>query len=67
MTEDSDLLVFGNQEYTKVLYKLDFERNTGQVLSLSNVLRQGAFNNKFLGLDNRMFKTMAVFVIIYHR
>ena len=60
ISEDSDLLVFGDREYTKVLYKIDFEQNSAQLISLSSILRQAEFNNKFYGFDERMFKMMAI-------
>ena len=60
ISEDSYLLVFGDREYTKVLYKIDFEQNSAQLISLSSILRQAEFNNKFYGFDERMFKMMAI-------
>ncbi len=54
LSEDSDLLVFGEKAFTKIINKINFERNTGQLINLANVLREAQYNHKFLGFNERI-------------
>ena len=56
MSEDSDLLVFGNPQYMKVIYKFDFDNNEGELLELNKILT----NKKFEGFAHKMFQMMCI-------
>ena len=56
ISEDSDLLVFGNPQYTKVIYKFNFDNNEGGLLELNKILT----NKKFEGFTHKMFQMMCI-------
>ena len=53
ISEDSDLLVFGN---TKVFYKFNFDNNEGEVFELNKILTR----KKFEGFTHKMFQMMCM-------
>ena len=56
MSEDSDLLVFGNPQYMKVIYKFNFDNNEGELLEFNKILT----NKKFEGFAHKMFRMMCI-------
>ena len=38
ISEDSDLLMCGNPQYTKVIYEFNFDNNEGELLEVNKIL-----------------------------
>ncbi len=58
ISEDSDLLVYGNPSYTKVIFKLDFNTYLGELIVLSNVF--SAPGSNFKDFIFAMFQKMCI-------
>ena len=56
ISEDSDLLVFGNLQYTKVIYKVNVDNDEGELLELNKILT----NKKFEAFTHKMFQMMCI-------
>ena len=58
ISKDSDLLVAGDPEYTKVIYKYNFDDNMSQLICLKDLFER--HRSKFQGFSQVMFRSMCV-------
>ena len=68
MSEDSDLLVFGDPEFTKVIFKTNFDTESGDLTVLKDIFGSSADDN-FLH-SHRICSELRVFclaVITWHQ
>ena len=59
ISEDSDLLVAGDPEHTKVIYKYNIDTDQGELIRLKTVFERR--DSKFAGFTMDMFRYMCIF------
>ena len=59
MSEDSDLLVFGDPEFTKVIFKTNFDTESGDLIVLKDIFGSLA-DDKFFTFTQDMFRIMCI-------
>ena len=59
MSEDSDLLVFGDPEFTKVIFKTNFDTESGDLIVLKDICGSSA-DDKFFTFTQDMFRIMCI-------
>ena len=63
MSEDSDLLVFGDPEFTKVILKTNFDTESGDLIVLKDIFGSSA-DDKFFTFTQDMFRIMCICLVV---